>query len=128
MKKLYRNSIGLICLLGASYLSAEARFPQVSVHNTQRLNITTYDVSGQVFWEAYMSKDVAQRRFAEMYLVGVLDNSEGDKWCGYEVALSGSIQEQIYLGFKKISKESMNTRASELIVSILSDILPCKSS
>ena len=78
------------------------------------------------FWAAYMSKDVKQRRFAEMYLVGVLDSSEGHVWCGYEQVKGGSIQELLYRKLSQEKEESMALRASHLITDILADSLPCK--
>ncbi|MBL1259900.1 MAG: hypothetical protein COB33_010585 [Thiotrichaceae bacterium] len=73
-----------------------------------------------------MSKNTGQRHLAEMFLIGVLDSTEGESWCGYKVALPGSIQELIYIGFKKESEQSLNRRASEIIISIMSQKLPCK--
>ena len=73
-----------------------------------------------------MSKDVSQRHLAEMFLIGVLDSTEGKLWCGYKIALPGSIQELIYIGFKKESEHSLKRRASEIIISIMSKKLPCK--
>src|SRR2546427_1932773 len=35
------------------------------------------------FFSAYMSKEVPERRYAEMYLLGVLDATEGRAWCDY---------------------------------------------
>ncbi len=73
-----------------------------------------------------MSKEVSQRRLAEMYLIGVLDSTEGKVWCGYDVALPGSIQEQVYIGFKKMDVGLADKRASDVIAAILSKKLPCK--
>lgn len=92
----------------------------------QRLSIDNLNFAGSDFIEAYMSKDVTQRRLAEMYLVGVLDSTEGKAWCSYNIALPGSIQEQVYIGLKKESPVSLDRRASEVISSILSKKLPCK--
>ncbi|BFM05677.1 hypothetical protein GCM10025791_44650 [Halioxenophilus aromaticivorans] len=84
------------------------------------------DLSGIEFWAAYMSKDVKQRRFAEMYLVGVLDSSEGYMWCGYDQVKGGSIQELLYRKLSKANEEFMAVRASHLITNILADSLPCR--
>ena len=73
-----------------------------------------------------MSKDVGQRRLAEMYLIGVLDSTEKKNWCGYNIVLPSSIEEGIYIGFKKQSPAALNRRASEIISSILAKRLPCR--
>jgi hypothetical protein len=73
-----------------------------------------------------MSQDVKQRRFAEMYLVGVLDGSEGHVWCGYDQVKGGSIQELLYRKLSTEKEESMSQRASHLITNILANSLPCK--
>jgi len=61
-----------------------------------------------------------------MYLIGALDSTEGEKWCGYNIALPHSVLDQIHIGFKNASKEMMDDRASNAISKIMSNILPCK--
>ena len=73
-----------------------------------------------------MSSDVNQRRFAEMYVAGVLDSLEGVTWCGYDVASPDAIQEQVYLGLRETLKINPNIRASVAIQSKLEKLLPCK--
>ncbi len=112
------------CLLSCSFANGQSI--KVPKDDKQRLSIEHLNFTGSNFKEAYMSNDVAQRRLAEMYLIGVLDSTEGKTWCGYNIALPGSIQEQVYIGLKKASPDSLNGRASEIINSILSEKLPCK--
>ena len=88
--------------------------------------IDNLDLSAKEFWRSYMSKDVQERRLAEMYLSGAVDSTEGSIWCDYSLALPGSILEQIYIGFKKASEPELKMRASTLIALILSKKLPCK--
>ncbi len=97
----------------------------VPLQATERLLIKNTNLSARDFWESYMSKDVEQRRLAEMYLIGVLDASEGNFWCSYSAALPGSIQELLYLDFKEKGFNSKK-RASKFIVNSLSKRLPCK--
>jgi hypothetical protein len=118
--------MSMICLCLLSCSSAQNQSIKIPNDERQRLPIEHLNFIGSNFIKAYMSKDVNQRRLAEMYLIGVLDSTEGKTWCGYDIALPGSIQEQIYLGFKKAPKNSLNRRASEIIKSILSNKLPCK--
>lgn len=98
----------------------------IPANNQQRLVIDNLDLSGSDFFTVYMSRDITKRRLAEMYLAGVLDTTEGKAWCDYGVALPGSIQEQIYIGFKKQTDEKLKARASTVITAIMAEILPCK--
>lgn len=124
MKSLFKKSCFLLCF----FLFENAKSAPISIpgDDKQRLSIENLNFKGSTFIEAYLSTDLTQRRLAEMYLIGVLDAGEGIKWCGYNLALPGSIQEQVYLGFKKLPPNSLNQRASEIIASILSKTLPCK--
>ncbi|WP_409523878.1 Rap1a/Tai family immunity protein [Nitrincola sp. MINF-07-Sa-05] len=78
------------------------------------------------FFKAYMSTDIEQRRLAEMYVVGVIDSSEGELWCGYGIASPDAIQEQVYTGLKRALENSPRQRASTAIKSQLKELLPCK--
>ena len=62
-----------------------------------------------------------------MYLAGALDVTEGGAWCDYGLVLPGSIQEQIYIGFKNKNEEALKARASTVITAIMTEILPCKA-
>lgn len=88
---------------------------------SQHLALTT-----ELLFKAYMSEDLEQRRLAEMYVVGVIDASEGVSWCGFGVASPNAIQEQVYIGLKNTLKKSPNEHASTAIKSKLEEFLPCK--
>ncbi|WP_281560703.1 Rap1a/Tai family immunity protein [Thalassomonas sp. RHCl1] len=116
----------LVYVFLASCSMAEDRGIVVPDDNKQRLIIDNINLSASDFFDAYMSRDVAKRRLAEMYLAGTLDVTEGQAWCGYGLALPGSIQEQIYIGFKNKSEKALKARASTVITAIMIEILPCK--
>ncbi|MET1254205.1 Rap1a/Tai family immunity protein [Aliikangiella maris] len=99
---------------------------KMTVSDQQSLAIENLSLIAKDFWQAYRSDDVSKRRLAEMYLIGVLDSTEGEKWCGYKIALPHSVLDQIHIGFKNASKEMMDDRASNTINKIMSNILPCK--
>lgn len=111
----------------SSTIYAEITGVKVATNPQQRLIIENLNLSGKKFFSAYMSKDVQQRQFAEMYLAGVLDSGENKLWCGYNIALPHSLQEVIYLGFKNQSPESLNRRASVVINEILASKLACRA-
>ena len=125
----FRNLV--IAVAGSTLLSLGvfAEIPvKVNLQTEQRLIIENLDLSASDFWSIYMSKDKAQRQAAEMYLVGVIDAGEGTAWCSYAIALPGSLQELVYMGFKILPPEKASQRASRVIIEILSGSLPCKES
>src|SRR5690554_1106250 len=93
--------------------------------NQRLFSINTSLTVGALF-QAYMDSDPDQRRLSEMYVLGVIDSSEGDAWCGYEIASPAAIQEQTYVGLQKAFADVRNERAATAIKSHLSKILPCK--
>lgn len=99
----------------------------ITERQNERLIITNLQLTGSDFWSAYQSSDLQQRRLAEMYLAGVLDSTEGKSWCSYKVVHPGSIQEQIFIGFKKQSAENLKDRASKIITNMMEEFLPCRS-
>lgn len=92
----------------------------------QRLIASNLSMTTESFFKAYMSADVEQRRLAEMYVVGVIDSSEGDSWCGFKIASPDAIQEQVYVALKRSFEISPKERASTAIISHLKKLLPCK--
>ena len=119
--------IGLCSFISTSCVASQDYTIQIPLHKNKRLFIDNLNLSANDFFIAYTSKDIEQRRFAEMYLAGVLDATEGKDWCGYSKALPGAIQEQIYISFKEENKSSLSRRASRTILDILQKILPCGS-
>lgn len=106
--------------------SACANSLVVPVNDTQRMISQNLDMNTKSFMAVYMSSNVEQRRLAEMYLIGVVDSTEGRIWCGYGIASPSAIQEQAYIGLKKTLNTSPGERASKAIVSRLQELLPCK--
>lgn len=92
---------------------------------TQRVFIDNINLSAQDFFSAYMSKSVEERRYAELYLLGVLDSTEGASWCNYRTYKTTTIAEEIFLGFQKLDGQSQEKRASHAISEILSNKFPC---
>lgn len=114
------NSTGL-------HMSSKAKKHAISVPNSesQRLFANNTSLTVGALLHAYMSNDPEQRRLSEMYILGVIDSSEGDSWCGYKIASPAAIQEQLYIGLKS-SEDTPNERAATVIKSHLNKILPCK--
>jgi hypothetical protein len=69
------------------------------------------------------SKDRQEQERARMYLLGVLDTTEGRAWCGYNVAKTDSLQELVYEALKNSPPDS---RAATETETALAKTLPCK--
>lgn len=115
----------LVCLLSSCSLACDDSIclPQ---DEKQRLNSLNYSLTTEKLFKSYMSPDVGQRRLAEMYVVGVIDSSEGITWCGFGSASPDAIQEQVLVGLKNSLKANPNARAATAIKSQLEKLLPCK--
>ena len=79
------------------------------------------------FFKSYMSTNTQERRLAEMYVVGVVNGSEGVSWCGLRRISPDAIQEQVFIALKKSVETSPQERPSAAIVSHLKRTLPCKA-
>ena len=122
-----KKSISLLTLfLLSSCAIAENQAIHIPSDNSQRLISQNLSMTTENFMTLYMSDNVNHRRLAEMYLVGVIDSSEGKTWCGFNIASPNAIQEQAYLGLKETLKSKPSTRASKSIISKLNKLLPCK--
>jgi hypothetical protein len=79
------------------------------------------------FWQAYTSDDTDHRRRAELFLLGVLDATEGVTWCGYGAYKTITIDERLYSQLKKLNALDGSARAARVIGQVLSKSFPCGS-
>lgn len=93
---------------------------------TQRIFIDNINLTAREFFAAYMSKTVEERRYAELYLLGVLDSTEGASWCGYRAYKTTTIAEELYAGFQKLEKRMQDRRAAHVISDMLGKKFPCE--
>lgn len=122
-----RKTIGVVALAVLAFNSSASGNPIVLPESeSQRLIAGNLSMTAESLFKAYMSTDLEQRRLAEMYVLGVIDSSEGGSWCGFEIASPDAIQEQVHTGLKKALDESTKERASAVIKSRLKELLPCK--
>ena len=113
----------LICLLNfgvANVCLADQMF------DPKKLSINDVNLSTQKFFDAFSSADPAEREKAKLYLLGVLDSSEGQQWCKYSSFKTITIYEVLWEGKKTLSAQQISQRASKTITQILSSRLPCK--
>jgi hypothetical protein len=91
--------------------------------------LTGYDfnLSAERFTNALFSKTNERERIkANMYLLGVLDSSEGREWCGSRQVLPHSRYELLYPYFRHLTAEQKKQRASTLIITAMAEVMPCK--
>lgn len=93
--------------------------------DSQSLIIENNNLSAGEFLAAFISQNMTERRYAEMYLLGVLDATEGIACCDYRHVKTISLDEAIYEGLKKADSEQMRKRASLVITDILKKDLSC---
>lgn len=112
--------------LGLCITANSAPYFTRPVAPTQRLFIENINLTVGDFYTAYLSPVESERRYAELYLLGVLDTSEGNRWCDYTKFLSGTLAETIFSELDKLNHRSDKERASKVIVGILEMRYPCK--
>lgn len=137
MKKFYIALI-LLCGFATRLANAEtyeypraAPLPQDDTANLLRDSdlLTGFDVnmSSERFVNAWFSKTNERERIkAEMYLLGVMDATEGKIWCGYQRLLPSSAHENLSSRFANLTPQERKTRALSLIIASLAAIFPCK--
>lgn len=77
------------------------------------------NLTAKQFLKSYTSDHADERRSAELYLLGVLDATEGKSWCDYKTFKPGTLRGRIFEGFKKLESRRLNERASKVIEDIL---------
>ncbi|PLK47311.1 Rap1a/Tai family immunity protein [Uliginosibacterium sp. TH139] len=88
--------------------------------------IDSVNLSGADFFAAYTHSDPAIRERAQLYLLGVMDASEGRSWCSYRIAKSVTLREIVFEHLRKQPAAKLSRRASSLIEEGLQAALPCK--
>lgn len=117
---------GLFTLTNNVFAANNIPYFNNPIAKTQRVFIENNNMSANDFFTIYMSESVEERRFAETYLLGVLDATEGKLWCDYRTFKTGTIGERVYEGFKILKKSELDKRAAYVITEILSKRYPCR--
>ena len=119
----------LVLLAGSLYPGLSAAGPRFTspAPPTQRLFIDNINLTAEDFFAAYMSQTVEERHYAELYLLGVLDATEGIGWCDYRTFKTTTLGEEIFAGFKALAPPGLKARAAHVIVDILARRFPCRN-
>lgn len=86
----------------------------------ENTNLTARD-----FLNAMMSDSIEDRRYSELYLLGVLDATEGSIWCDYKTYKTITIDERLFANFKLLSQQQLDERAAVVIKNVLRKEFPC---
>ena len=113
-----------------SYPDATA-LPQDDTSNLLRdpSLLTGYDfnLSAARFASAWLSKTNERERIkADMFLLGVVDASEGKSWCKGHPVLPNTVHEFLYSRFAHLSEQESKRRASEIITDAMGELRPCQ--
>ncbi|MGG7795829.1 Rap1a/Tai family immunity protein [Klebsiella aerogenes] len=127
MKLLPLCTLGLLTVLTPFTVVQAADDSANLLRDPNQLSRNDVRLSGEKFFKAWLAQDNTQQQLkANMYLLGVMDATEGKAWCGYQQALPGSLRENVYSYFKKLPDERIKQPAAMLITEALAKELPCK--
>ncbi|WP_416260199.1 Rap1a/Tai family immunity protein [Gibbsiella quercinecans] len=108
-------------------VSANPDSSQLLIRDQRFLWQENVNLTGDKFLQAWGSTSNEQERLkADMYLMGVLDATEGKNWCNYQRLKTITLQEIIYSYFKKPPQARLNERAAKLIEEAITQHHSCK--
>lgn len=107
------------------YATERYKAPAMIPKSDTQITINSVNLTAEKFFKSYMSDSADERKKAELYLLGVMDATEGKSWCDYSSFKTITLRERIYENFKRLNGHQLNKRASEIIEHILSSRYPC---
>lgn len=128
MTKYIQASLVAILSSFMTIAHASGRGPSLAkpLPDNQSIVIENTNLKAREYMDALMSKSLNERRYAELYLLGVLDATEGRAWCDYQKYKTITIDETLFVEFKKLSDRDLDDRAARVITKILSKKFPCR--
>jgi hypothetical protein len=93
---------------------------------TSKINGDNVNLKAKKFLEEIVSTDMDRREMANVYLLGVMDATEGKVWCDYKTFKTITLQEFIFESMKRLSPVQLEKRASVVIEDTLRESFPCK--
>lgn len=91
------------------------------------MTVDSVDLTVEAFFSALTSSAEEQRRDAMIFLLGVLDATEGRAWCDYRTLKTITLREQVFESLKKVAKQKAKERAATVIVDALAQSFPCRA-
>lgn len=120
-KTLTRLSMLSLFYTGFICSPAFADLPRATTITPDSVNLSAAD-----FLSEFISKSAERSAAARLYLLGVLDSTEGKSWCSYNQIKTVTINEFVFEYLQKQSTEKLKVRASVLIEEALNHHFPCK--
>ncbi|WP_071882774.1 Rap1a/Tai family immunity protein [Chania multitudinisentens] len=117
---LYLASLALLCLTVAPVPVLAQQTP------LQHLTPDDVNLQGDDFFRLYRGADRQEKEKAQLYMLGVLDATEGKTWCQYSQLQTITLREFVFEYFKKLPQEQLKHRASDLIEAAMVTNFPCK--
>ncbi len=112
----------ILIMWGAGLLSSTA----LANHHHIAINEDRVNLSAADFLPEFINKTPERRVAARLYLLGVLDTTEGKTWCSYNLLKTATINEFVFEYLNKQPQERLKLRASVLIEEALKHHFPCK--
>ncbi len=115
-------------IVGATFYSLAADTvtkTETPPKEAEKITADNVNLSVQQFFKSYTSNSAEERKAAEIYLLGVIDATEGTVWCDYRTFKTDTLRERIFIEFKKLDERQSQARASKMIAGVLAKRYPC---
>lgn len=116
---MFLASVLLVLSSPVSYANDNATPSDLQLLARDGITINSVNLTAKQFFKSYTSDHADERRSAELYLLGVMDATEGKSWCDYKTFKSDTLRGRIFEAFKKLESHRLNERASKVIENIL---------
>ncbi|WP_411751994.1 Rap1a/Tai family immunity protein [Serratia sp. (in: enterobacteria)] len=120
-KPYYLTSLAAILFFIAAQVTVQAQQAPI-----QHLTPDDVNLKGEDFFNLYRGTNQQEKEKVQLYLLGVLDATEGKVWCQYSQLQTITLQEFVFEYFKKLPHEQLTLRASDLIEAAMVKNFPCK--
>lgn len=115
----------MLCISESLADGGQPNFPKIPPSTTQSIVTENTNLAARDYLRALMNHSVEERRYAELYFLGVLDATEGAIWCDYKTYKTITIDSVVFSEMKKLNEQQLAERASTVIVGILKKKFPC---
>lgn len=122
---MYQNIRPKMSMLALLYTGLICSCALANPDQTSAIIEDKVNLSAAEFLPEFISKSPERRTAARLYLLGVLDSTEGKTWCSYSQLKTVTINEFVFEYLKKQSAEKLKTRAATLIEEALRQSFPC---
>ena len=123
---IFRTVVFAAVIIGnASYAEDSSADFTKPLPPNQSIIFENTNLKAKDYFNALMSSSIEERRYAELYFLGVLDATEGSAWCDYKTYKTITIAERVFVNLKRLSKRELEGRAATVIRNILSMEFPC---